>query len=493
MARRTAVIDIGSNSISLVAYEKSSRFAFHLIKKARASVRIGEGAYKNGGEITDEAMDRAFCVLEDYLSIAKNLKCRKVLCVATSALRDAPNRGVFINRVKRELKLNIRVIDGKKEAYFGGVAAKNLLDPTLKEFVTVDIGGGSTEFAKVQNGKVIDTFSLNLGTVRIKELFSDIRAQKKEVKEFIERELDSLPSHFSSHTIVGIGGTIRALSNAVMIKEEYPIKALHGFRYLFKDHKKFIKALLGMSDEELIEAEIAPNRVDTFREGLFIFYRVLKRFDAKDVISSKAGVREGVYLSDILRNSNHTFPHNFNVSIKSLIDRFAINEKNCSYVQRTALKLYDSLYGEFDKDKRYREVVGFAAKLSPISSRLGIYSKSENSFFFMLENLNFQFSHEDKLLIALLLKLSPKKKSRLKEYKRYKDLLPSTDVAEKLYMIVALSRCINSNRLIQKVDFESDLEKLVIKLEKMSYLCRECVERVENSLPLKIVLLELST
>ncbi len=485
MAKRTAVIDIGSNSISFVAYEKSSRFAFHLIKKARASVRIGEGAYHRGGEISPEAMDRAFLVLEDFSYIAKNLGCRKILCVATSALRDAPNRGIFINRVRRELNIGIKVIDGAKEAYLGGVAALNLLEE-LDEFVTVDIGGGSTEFARVQNKRVVESHSLNLGTVRLKELLFDRGASKEEIKAFIEEELSKLPKAFYSSTVVGIGGTIRALSSIIMQKECYPINALHGFCYRFKDHKKLIKSIPQMSDKELLDIDVPKNRLDTIREGISIFYRVLKRFEAKRVIASKAGVREGVYLTDLLRNTNHQFPHNFNISIRSLVDRFAINEKNCSYVSRVATSLFDKIAPHYNLPLIYRDIVKYAAKLSPISSRLSIYSKSENSFYFLLENLNFQFSHEEKLLIALLLKLTPKAKQRNREYKRYQVLLPSREIVELLYHIVAISRCVNSDRHTQRFLVESTAKGAELHLERDGYLCYECLEKLDPPFDFRI-------
>jgi len=81
MAKRTTIIDIGSNSMTLVIYEKSSRFAFHLIEKVRSSVRIGENAYSDNGELTPEAMDRAFYTLQDFMQVSQRLGlCPSNLC-----------------------------------------------------------------------------------------------------------------------------------------------------------------------------------------------------------------------------------------------------------------------------------------------------------------------------------------------------------------------------------------------------------------------------
>ncbi len=485
MAKRTAIIDIGSNSISVVVYEKSSRYAFSLIKKARIAVRIGEGAYEHGGLLQEEAMQKAYRALEDILCIIGSLKCRKILTAATSALRDAPNRKLFLSRVSKGLGLHLKVIEGEREAYLGGVAAANLLYP-IEHFTTVDIGGGSTEFAEVKRGRVVATYSLNIGTVRLKELLFDKEASEEEIEAFLDNALSQLPQHFKVSHIVGIGGTLRALSSVIMQKEKYPIASLHGFSYRVKDHKKLIKSIPKMSDKELKKLDISTNRLDTIREGVAIFYRVLKRLDAKEVIASKAGVREGLYLTDLLRNNAHKFPENFNISIKSMLDKFALNEKNCAFAQRVAKELFETLAPLHRCDKSYLRLVAYAAKLSPINSRLNIYSNSGNSFYLFLEYLNFGFSHEEKLIIALLLKLSSKEKKRRNDYKRFAELLPDQETMEWLYIILSIARCINANRKIQKVSFLLEQRSITILMERESILCEQCLEKLSTSLKLSV-------
>ena len=135
-------------------------------------------------------MERAIAALGDFLSIAASYKVRKTLCVATSAVRDATNRSEFLSRVRSRLHLNIKVIDGIKEAYFGGIACANLL-PKMRA-VTIDIGGGSTECACLDTGSIVATHSLNLGTVRLKELFFD-KGDIKGAKAHIDAIIDTLP------------------------------------------------------------------------------------------------------------------------------------------------------------------------------------------------------------------------------------------------------------------------------------------------------------
>ncbi|MDP1784520.1 MAG: Ppx/GppA family phosphatase, partial [Sulfuricurvum sp.] len=143
MAHCTAIIDIGSNSMRMAVVQKSSRFAFHIIHEVKSSVRLSENAYTNSGHLHQFAMDRTASALGEFLLIARSFKARKILCVATSALRDAPNASEFIARIRREHALSIKVIDGEREAYLGGMACANLLPPM--DAISVDVGGGSSE------------------------------------------------------------------------------------------------------------------------------------------------------------------------------------------------------------------------------------------------------------------------------------------------------------------------------------------------------------
>ena len=140
-------------------------------------------------ELLRRGLARAFEALKSFLIIAKSLKSRKILCVATSALRDAPNKKEFLSKVSKKLKLNIKIIDGQKEAYYGGISALNLI--ANDNFTTVDIGGGSTEFAFIENNKIINTVSLKIGTVRLKEIFFN-RYDLEGAKEYIYEQLSKI-------------------------------------------------------------------------------------------------------------------------------------------------------------------------------------------------------------------------------------------------------------------------------------------------------------
>jgi len=487
VAKITTIIDIGSNSMRMVVFKKTSRFGFYLINETKSRVKISEGSYENSGNLQPEPMERAIGALASFLNIAKSLKSRKILCVATSALRDAPNKKEFLARVKKELGLNIKIIDGSKESYYGGVAALNLVH--LKEFVTVDIGGGSTEFCFIKNGKIEDAISLDIGTVRLKELYfnqNDIDG----AKEYILTELSSLVTYHSSLPIVvGIGGTIRALSRVIIEQSNYPLNVLHGFEYSVSENEKIFDDIIKAKyNNELKNIGIKKDRYDTIKEGTFIFKTILDFFSINKVVTSGVGVREGVYLTDLLRNSNHKFPSNFNVSIRSLLDRFSLDDKLTAYFGNNAAKIFDALKPLHNLDNKYKRMLVIASKLHSIGVTLNFYKYTEHAFNFILNGLNYDFSHEERVLVAHIIKFSKKTLPKKSDVSYYKTLLPKLEVLQWLSFMLTLNLRLNQDFSKPKLEYRQIDNNLIIKSDTNLYLAKSSIAKIEIPIKLKLKL-----
>ena len=464
----------------MVVYEKTSRFAFHMLNETKSKVRISEDAYKNGGNLQEEPMQRAYDALCDFLSIASSYKARKILCVATSALRDAPNKSVFVKRVKKNLGLNIKIIDGEKEAFFGGLAAANLL-PTMKNTITVDIGGGSTEFSSIDDNHVKNSISLNLGAVRIKELFFD-RGDVEGAVKYIDKELEKLATFSCVDTIVGIGGSFRALCGALMEKENYPLEKIHGYEPDFKTFKHFLKKILeAKSHKELKKLSIKEERFDVIQPGALVLWRIIKKLPIKRLVTSGVGVREGVYLNDLLRTSALRFPANFNPSIRYLLDAYVADKRYANLLAKVTKEIFELVHEDLHLKKEYRFHATVAAKLFPVGSAIHYYSKNKHSYYVVQANLEFGFSHKDTMLIATLVRYAKRKLPSKEHYEKYKALLPKKEVVDKLSFIVSISIALLTHRP-QKQDFTLSYENgvLYVKGERECFrVSKEACEKLK--------------
>lgn len=488
MAKRVAVIDIGSNSVRMIVYEKTSRFAFHILFETKSKVRLSESAYQNDGNLQVVPMQRAYDALENFMSIIESYKARKILCVATSALRDAPNKREFVNRIKNSLGLKIKIIDGQREAYLGAVACANLL-PEQDSALSIDIGGGSTEFSLINRKDIIENISLNLGTVRLKELFFD-QNDIDGAKKHIDSELTKLDS-IKASSIIGIGGTFRAISEALISSCDYPIKKLHAYESNYKEFNDFLRQILDSDEDGLKELGIKKNRFDVIKPGALILERVLQKFKVQKLVTSGVGVREGVYLSDMLRNSKDKFPLNYNTSVRYILDLHVDNLSYSNQLSQVAKSLFDLTYETLGIDKKYRYELSIAAKLCMSGSNVHFYSQYKHGYHLVQNALEFGFTHKQIMLIATLVKYTKRKLPSASHISKYSALLPDTEELNALSYLLSLAASLLSHRP-KNIDFTLDFEDSVLNIgsQNSMILAKESIRKID---PIKNLSVEFSS
>ena len=484
MAKRVAVIDIGSNSVRMVIYEKTSRFSFHLLHEEKSKVRISENAYEHEGNLQKLPMQRTFDAIRDFITISESFKVRKTLCVATSALRDAPNKKVFLKRVRDSLKLNIKIIDGQKEAYFGAIACANLL-PRQSSALSIDIGGGSTEFTVINDNNVSNTTSLNIGTVRLKELYFD-KDNISGAIEHIDKELDRLET-VNVSTLVGIGGTFRAISSAIMKMDNYPLNKIHAYEYSKKRFKEFISDVHEADENGLKELGIKSNRYDVIKPGALILSRVIKKIKIDQIITSGVGVREGVYLSDLLRGSRDKFPHNYNTSVKYILDTHVQDKSFSNHLNLISKRLFDLTKKYLGINEKYRYELALAAKLYPAGSSVHFYSQNKHTYYLIQSALEYGFSHKSITLIATLTKYAKSRLPASSHLKKYADLLPKEDTTNALSFLLSLSIALLSHRP-RNIDFDLKFVDGILHIESLNsmYLAQDAVSKLDCNKKFKI-------
>jgi exopolyphosphatase/guanosine-5'-triphosphate,3'-diphosphate pyrophosphatase len=470
----------------MVIYEKTSRFAFHLLYESKSKVRLSQNAYQNNGHLQADAMDRAFNALADFVNIISSFKARKTLCVATSALRDAPNKKEFTQRVKNKLKLNIKIIDGEREAYLGGIACANLL-PIQKDAMTIDIGGGSTEFAHINLKSIKETISLDLGTVRLKELFFDKNDVDGAIK-YIDEKLHVL-DNIETSKLIGIGGTFRAITTSIMKQNRFPLRKLHAYECDINEFNAFLENVLSASDEkELKKLYIKENRYDIIKPGSLILQRVIKKLAINELITSGVGVREGVYLSDLLRTSKDKLPVNYNTSVRHILDAHVSDKEYSNNLNKLSKKLFDILQDKFSLDALYRRDLAIAAKLYPSGGSIHQFAQNRHSYYLLQSSLEYGFTQKQMVLISTLVRYAKRRLPSSAHIEKYQVLLPDVRTLNTLSYILTLSIYLLSHRP-RNIDFELCLDgnKLIVDSKDKMYLAKEDLATLKPLEDLEIV------
>src|SRR5215210_6946117 len=226
---RLAVIDCGSNSFRLVVFTYTDTW-WKRTDEIHEAVRVGEGLEASGA-LGPEPVERALETLELYAHFCRATGVEEVRPVATSAIRDAANRGAFLHAARERTGMDVRVLSREEEARYGYLAAVN--STTLADGVALDLGGGSMQLTRVEGRLAADACSWPLGAVRMTERFlPGERAKPKQVKALrahVAEQLAEAPWLARGGRLVGVGGTVRNLASAAEIAGELPSYGVQGF------------------------------------------------------------------------------------------------------------------------------------------------------------------------------------------------------------------------------------------------------------------------
>lgn len=215
---KLAAIDVGSNSIHLMIVRVLPDHSCETIYRDKAMVRLGAGTFRRG-QLSIAAQRRALSVLERFARVIQTFKVDDTVGVATSAVREASNGLEFLREVRRRTGLRIHRISGQEEARLVGVAVGALAPFHRGRWLVVDIGGGSTELAGLEQQEPRELDSLKLGCVRLAERvpLDDPPGKKgiKQLRRAAREEMGPFLRRLATRPydgIVGTSGTIVCLS-----------------------------------------------------------------------------------------------------------------------------------------------------------------------------------------------------------------------------------------------------------------------------------------
>ncbi len=297
-----ASLDLGTQTFRLCLGKVFDGKVLFLLKK-RENVRLGEGLCKDG-LISPEAFIRGLESLKKFKEEISKYEVDACKAIGTEVFRRAKNAQEFIERAKKETGIEINIISPDEEASLslkGIVLGLKELGINMKNFITVDVGGGSSEITYIENEKSKWCKSIDLGAVVLKEMF-DLRYPLslrllKSLKDFVKEKLSSIPTE-NAQEIVITGGTASILGSLDLKLNYYIPERLHGHRITKERLEKLIKKLSGFDLERLRRVRgMEAGREDIVLPGLLIYSGILEHFNKESVILNEYGILEGTLLS----------------------------------------------------------------------------------------------------------------------------------------------------------------------------------------------------
>jgi exopolyphosphatase/guanosine-5'-triphosphate,3'-diphosphate pyrophosphatase len=298
------VIDIGTNSVRLLIAKKDGEWQD--ILRTMEVTRLGEGVDRTR-TIKEEAMERTLATLVQYKDLMARHGVQRTRIISTSAMRDAENAAEFIELIKRKLGLTIEVISGEEEGRltFAGATGSGSFVSKDDIALVVDVGGGSTEYIYGKEGQVFGAASIDIGSVRLTELFMkhdppleeeliEARGMVRRLTEPVFKEIAGV----NPSIMIAVAGTATQLSAVYYEIEPYDPERVHGSKMTSTELKGLITKLASLTvDERRKLVGMHPRRADVIVAGALILDETISELCFPEMVISEKDILDGLLYS----------------------------------------------------------------------------------------------------------------------------------------------------------------------------------------------------
>jgi exopolyphosphatase / guanosine-5'-triphosphate,3'-diphosphate pyrophosphatase len=405
-AHPVAVIDIGSNSGRVVVLEQDRAGHLRLVTGSRAPLRLVSDVDEQQS-LSEESMARTMEALRDFHAIAAGAGAKRIVAVATAAMRDARNGTLFLDRIRRELRIRVDIIDGQEEGRFGFAGAVRGLP--VASGLLFDLGGGSMQVSHFKDRVLDRVTSLPLGALRLSDLFltsdpprsKEIRRLRKHVSKQLAKA--KVPALGRRERLLGTGGTLRNLAKIDRNARRYPISRLHGYVLSLKRLHTIVDDITTMRQRDRDDVSgLSAERADSIVGGALAIEAFMEHVGASEIVVSGQGVREGIALR-LLKMEVAATKDVKEASLVSFVSRFdGWNADAAARRRSVAAALLRAL--EPRPDQKIADALDHSARVLDVGRSLDFVARHELVANILLATELTGFTHEELALVSAMVR-----------------------------------------------------------------------------------------
>ena len=390
---RLAAIDTGTNSIHTVIVEVGDDLSITIVDSTKDAAQLGRGS-DSDGNLSARAMTDALAAFRKAFALCNRHRVERVLAVATSAIREAPNGVEFLRVAAQQTGIDVRVISGPEEARLIYLAVRESIHLGGRSFLCVDIGGGSVEFIWGTREDLLFADSLKIGSLRLAGDFqlSDpaTKAELRQIRRYASEQMKVLDAAAEEHPVelmVGTSGTIHQLCRLAVgnMPALLSTNSLHQ-QTVSADALKDVCRKLARSTvkERTAMSGLDRPRLYSIVPGAVLYQSILERYDVDEVVVCEYALREGVLYDYVERNraglrQEQALPDVRRRSVLALARRCEWQEAHARHVASLSLMLYDQLGARLGWDPAQRDLLEYAAFLHDIGMHISVQRHHRHS------------------------------------------------------------------------------------------------------------------
>jgi exopolyphosphatase/guanosine-5'-triphosphate,3'-diphosphate pyrophosphatase len=407
-----AVIDVGSNTIRSLVFEVGRDGRERILDDEREVARLASGLGERG-RLQRPAIRRALTALRRMADIARARGARRFAVVGTSALRVATNRRAFVDQVRAETGLRLRVISETEEARLAFESAALSFDLGDTPCAVVDIGGGSTEIILGIGRHIQEEHSLRLGAVNLTE--KHLRGDPVRSKEFrrlrrdVRRALRSarIETDPPPQVLIVSGGTATALAQIAMARQGLLGRPVLGFEMSQGELLHIRSALMRRTLAERRQMPgLSPDRADIILAGTIILYEVMAHLKINVARVNARGIRHALVHRLVARRASGRAPGPAGpqrlAAAEALGRSLRYEEAHALQARRLSESIFDQVAGPLGLDPGGRDLLSAAALLHDVGYVVGYRQHHKHAYRLIAHAQLDGFTPREREVVALV-------------------------------------------------------------------------------------------
>ena len=259
-------------------------------------VRLGHQVFVNG-RLAAETMDAAVKAFVSFRDQMDALEIRHLRAVATSAVREARNGALLVERIHRDSGIRLEIITGSEEARLVHLAVGSRIDLTGGQWIMADLGGGSVEVSLVDDSGMLWTESHTMGSVRLLEELSSVDQNPGQFQRLLQEYVAVLripapARYWEPSGFIATGGNIEALAKLTAAQpDDRGVSSVP-----IDDLQSAIELLSRLSYRDRMERlDLREDRADVILPAGMVYLRLAELCGAKTILVPHVGVKEGIH------------------------------------------------------------------------------------------------------------------------------------------------------------------------------------------------------
>lgn len=462
MSESVAVIDLGSNTARLALTHVFADRSFVRDRELPEQVRLADHLDAEG-LLGPEGVARALAAARLFARFCEARGVDRVLAVATGAVRMARNGADVVRQIEAETGLSFEIISGEQEALYGYLGVANTL--VVPHGLILDVGGASSEIVRVAGGRAEERVSLPFGALTVTRAFLDRDLSSPEQLERLDAHLAeafrSLPwiapggrgepgvrPSVAPPSLVGLGGTARAIGKIYRRQVGYPLPLIHGLAVPIGAVREIYRTL---REKSLAERKEVPGlsraRADGIVGGTAVIHALAQAIGAETLTVSGRGVRDGVFFGYLLGTvspdavvEDPALP-----ATRNLMCQFGVPETHTRHVAELAESLFDGLAPLHGLGGPERRLLGIAALLHDVGIAVSFYRHPAHGFYLIIGSGVDGLTHRELVIVAALVCAHEERAAPLERSPEYRSLLQPGDdrIMEQLAAILRLAEALD--------------------------------------------------